>query len=674
MLPRRPLIAVASIALMFTACAEPPGLAPLSPTVSLTVVSGSGQSGVAGQELPLPLVVRVTRSNGRGVAGQVVNFKVTSGGGSVYAGTSVTDATGTAQEYWTLGPARGAQQVDVVAVDPSSGAKQNFGTFTATAVLPATLAIAPPSASFPNVAVGGTSAASTFTVTNSGDQTSGALAVSVTGPNASEFLLGPNSCTGVALAGGASCSVAVRMAPTALGARSATLTVAGTPGGSLSASLSGSGIQAPILTLSPATYNFGTIAAGVQTSSATFQIGNTGTLSATWIAVTLVDPGNAFQITSNICLGATIPVGPATCPVAVQYRPTVAGTHTATLQVTSTNGGSASATLTGQAVSPPALSITPASKAFGTVTLGSSSVQQFTVTNTGGSSSASLATNVQDLTGTNAFSVQNDQCIGAALAPTQTCTLELAFAPTVAGTANGQLLVEDGLVQATANLTGTGQSAAALLEGSATSFSFGAVTVGTSSATQDLLVTNIGLATSGTIAVALSGANAGDFAIVSDDCTASALTSGSDCTVSLQFAPTAGGSRSATLTVSASPGGSVQLSLAGSGVVPAMLTPSVTTLDFGTWPVSAGATGFRVIDITNTGNQVSAIVGITITGTHVTEFSIVLNTCSGRPLSPGQSCQVSLTFNPQFTGVRTATLEIAGGAVTSTVALTGTGS
>ena len=101
--------------------------------LTLDVVSGDGQSAVVGTQLA-PLIVKVT-SGGNPVAGQVLNFRVTSGGGSVYGGTELTDAHGIAQELWTLGTkASEAQKVEVRAVESSSGAQRVFATFAATAL------------------------------------------------------------------------------------------------------------------------------------------------------------------------------------------------------------------------------------------------------------------------------------------------------------------------------------------------------------------------------------------------------------------------------------------------------------------------------------------------------------------------------------------------------------
>src|SRR3989442_8676501 len=103
---------------------------PVGP-LSLSLVSGNNQSAPPGTELPDPLVARVDDSRGRPVRGQIVNFVVVSGGGSVFAGAAISGGDGIVQERWTLGAA-GPQQLEARAVDNVTGAKLTFAIFTAT--------------------------------------------------------------------------------------------------------------------------------------------------------------------------------------------------------------------------------------------------------------------------------------------------------------------------------------------------------------------------------------------------------------------------------------------------------------------------------------------------------------------------------------------------------------
>jgi len=106
----------------------------------MDVLSGDAQSGVVGVELPQALVVRVIDSTGAPIAGQIVNFRVVSGGGGTFAGAAISDAQGRAAERWTLGTAAtDSQRIEARAVDPSSGSPLVFATFRANAV-PGTVA------------------------------------------------------------------------------------------------------------------------------------------------------------------------------------------------------------------------------------------------------------------------------------------------------------------------------------------------------------------------------------------------------------------------------------------------------------------------------------------------------------------------------------------------------
>jgi hypothetical protein len=128
-----------SAVVVFLGACDSPVTNDTATPISLLVVSGSGQTGAVGAELPAPLVVRVTRLAGKAIVGvpnQRVNFRVVTGGGSVFAGSALTDPQGMAQEYWTLGLAAGANVLEVRAVDPSTGEKLVFARFTATAVVP----------------------------------------------------------------------------------------------------------------------------------------------------------------------------------------------------------------------------------------------------------------------------------------------------------------------------------------------------------------------------------------------------------------------------------------------------------------------------------------------------------------------------------------------------------
>jgi hypothetical protein len=125
------LLALTGVALM--AC-DGTGPDPAGPPASLDIISGDLQTATAGTELPQPLVVEVTDDKGKPVEGQVVNFVIVTDGGSLFAGTALTNKDGRAQERWTLGTtARDTQKVEARAVDPATGQALVFATFRAVA-------------------------------------------------------------------------------------------------------------------------------------------------------------------------------------------------------------------------------------------------------------------------------------------------------------------------------------------------------------------------------------------------------------------------------------------------------------------------------------------------------------------------------------------------------------
>jgi hypothetical protein len=115
-------------AFAFTACSGgdlqlPPG----GPGVQLELVDGNEQIGDPGTALGSPIVVRVVDDEGNGVAGRIVTWAVSEGGGSTSPQRGATDDGGQAQAQWTLGPDPGPNALTAT-VDGVGSV-----TFTATA-------------------------------------------------------------------------------------------------------------------------------------------------------------------------------------------------------------------------------------------------------------------------------------------------------------------------------------------------------------------------------------------------------------------------------------------------------------------------------------------------------------------------------------------------------------
>lgn len=157
-----------------------------------------------------------------------------------------------------------------------------------------------------------------------------------------------------------------------------------------------------------------------------------------------------FTLAKNTCL-QTLKAGHS-CFVAIDFSPTGPGHRKGTLFINSNaQNNPRDVALSGrnnQAV----LSASASSLAFGTVSMESTKTRKLILTNTG-----SVAVSFLDLSTTGQDFSQTNNC-GVKLAPTHSCTMRVTFAPTLAGTRQGTVVIlDDTLVTPQKiNLTGTG--------------------------------------------------------------------------------------------------------------------------------------------------------------------------------------------------------------------------
>ena len=141
----------------------------------------------------------------------------------------------------------------------------------------------------------------------------------------------------------------VVFAPTTTGVLTGTLTITDSDITSPQVvTLTGTGIQAGV-SLSPASWNFGTVPRRTTSPSQTFVLANTGSaiLNINSIGLAGTNPGQ-FIVTSRTC-GNTLAVG-ATCNIKVAFAPNRSGNFSATLRIADNAPNSPqTATLTGTA-------------------------------------------------------------------------------------------------------------------------------------------------------------------------------------------------------------------------------------------------------------------------------------------------------------------------------------
>lgn len=127
--------ALLSLCLTAWACSDSTTPSTTHAPAALLVVSGDSQFAAAGTELSAPLIARVLDSSKTPVKGQLVNFRVTAGGGSVFAGAAISNDSGVVRERWTLGTRMAdSQRVEARAVDNGTGAPIVFAVYRATAL------------------------------------------------------------------------------------------------------------------------------------------------------------------------------------------------------------------------------------------------------------------------------------------------------------------------------------------------------------------------------------------------------------------------------------------------------------------------------------------------------------------------------------------------------------
>ena len=416
------------------------------------------------------------------------------------------------------------------------------------------------SLAFPDQPVGTQGGSLDVTVTNTGSADLHVGSVVVDGTDKGDFVITSDTCTGVPVALEGSCKVTAAFQPTATGSRSATLlfTDDAAPG-QQTITMSGVGTAPPALAISPTSHDFGAVKVGSISGTQTFTATNNGPGVVT-IREALVGGANRadFAVTSTTCRAAVLAVGD-TCSADLVFVPTAGGARSASLDLIDGLGATHSATLSGTGLAP-AVGLSPASLSFGDQPVGTLSLAQpVTLTNTG-----NYVLAIGDIHAEGDFLESHPTC-GSTLAAGAFCTISVVFNPQAAGLRTGQIVVTSdapGSPHAVA-LDGTGTFPAVTFDPAG--LDFGSVTLG-SSTSLSVSVASTGTAPLSISSVFLSGADAIDFTVTADSCSGSGFQPGTACSVTISFAPSATGSRIASLVVMDNTAtGSDQLSLTGTG-------------------------------------------------------------------------------------------------------------
>jgi len=530
-----------------------------------------------------------------------------------------------------------------------------------------TAGVAPTTLTFTNQQVGTTSAAQTATLSNTGTAPLTITGITIGGTNAGDFAR--TTTCGATLAAGATCTISVTFAPTAAGARTASVAIASNDpvNPTLSVALTGTG-TAPTAGVAPTTLTFTNQQVGTTSAAQTATLSNTGTAPLTITGIT-IGGTNAGDFARTTTCGATLAAG-ATCTISVTFAPTAAGARTASVAI-ATNAPvnpTLSVALTGTGTAPTA-GVAPTTLTFaGQMVNTTSAAQSVTLSNNG---TAALTISSITIAGTNANNFARTTTCGATLAAGATCTISVTFTPTAAGARTASVAIA---TNAPANptlsvaLTGTGTAPIAGV--SPLSLTFGNQAIGVTSAGQMVTLSNTGTANLTVNSITITGANAGDFAELNGCGTL--LVAGGTCSAFVTFRPTAGGARAASLTFStndaAHPTLTVGLSGTGTG---ARVTP--TSLAFGNQALNTNS-ATQSVTLTNLGTTSLTGIAISLTGANASSFRIASNNCRAT-LAAGATCTIGIRFRPTAVGAMAAALSITDSDPTSpqTVQLSGTG-
>ncbi len=216
----------------------------------------------------------------------------------------------------------------------------------------------------------------------------------------------------------------------------------------------------------PPPIDFGTVTSGT-TADHTITLANVGDGPLIIGTIAVTDPLAApFSIPANTCSGQTL-LRAQSCTVTARFAPTAAGAIADAFDIPSNDPVTAAVSFAltgaGTAVPVPVVSVTDSIAPnndniipFGGVTVGASADATVTVTNTG---TANLV--IGTIASVDAlaapFSILNNTCSGAIIAPAANCTLTVRFAPTAGTQASDTFDIQStGLPSVTVTVNGSG--------------------------------------------------------------------------------------------------------------------------------------------------------------------------------------------------------------------------
>ncbi|MGE5865380.1 MAG: choice-of-anchor D domain-containing protein [Rhizobacter sp.] len=540
-------------------------------------------------------------------------------------------------------------------------------TYIAVSTAPS-IAVSATSLTYASQKVGTTSAAQTVTVTNAASAT-GTLALSAIGTGAgSDFTVTGGTCAvGTAIAIGGSCTVSVAFKPAAVGARTGTLTLAhNAAGGKSEVALSGQAIDtAPLASLSPSALSFASVV-GSDSQVMRATLSNTGNapLALSSVALAGAHAGDFRLATSTTCASGASVAGGSSCVVDVIFKPTATGARAASIAIAhNAAGGTASVTLsgTGSLTPEPGIVLDANQVDLGAQPVAATSAARtVTLTNTGG---GTLTLSSLAISGTDAGDfVRGGTCAtGTPVASRASCTITVAINPVVLGEKNATLTIASnapgGAITVALKATAV-RSPAPLVGLSTPALGFGTVTLGTTSVTSRVVLTNTGTAPLAVTSIASSSTEYP----TTHDCPAS-LAVGTSCLISVSFKPATAISTEAVVVTTNALSSPNTIVLTGEGTSQSLSVlawkETTTALNFSA--IVGEASASQTLTLVNKGPAAVTLTTLGIAGASASAYALDAgSTCKlGQALAVNATCTVTVKFNPTSVGTHLASLQVA---------------
>ena len=508
----------------------------------------------------------------------------------------------------------------------------------------------------------------TIKLTNTGTASLSVSRVDLIGSNPGDFVVG-SLTTPFVVAPGAAVNLTATFKPTALGSRSAQISVVTNASDSPHLiALSGTGTGVPPQ-ISPTSILFSDRLVGTTSGASTVSINNPHSTPISVSNVELVgtNPGDfAFSpATTSFIVPAQ-----GSASIAVTFSPSATGARAAILRITN-NTGVSDITLSGNGIAP-GISFSPTSVSFGKQLISTTSQPMtVTITNTG---TAPLLINNISVNGNNGsdFSATSSPT-PFAIQPQQSATVTTKFTPSTSTDESASIVISDNTSVGTHSIGLTGTGTAPTISANPNPLAFGNQLKGTSSNSLTLTISNAGTGDLLISNLAITGPNAGDFTTTTAPVYPIVVAAGANGSIALVFKPTTTGAEGATLTITSNaPRAAVALS--GTGTSPQITFTPATTLAFGT-QLQNTASAVSTLTITNPGTADLNITNVAFGGTNASDFALDRSLTYPLTVPANGSTTIGVIFTPKTANAETATLAFTDNADNSPqmLSLTGTG-